>query len=316
MKKIIVFVLLVISVVSMGAQQVPKKPQIMIVPDQGWCIRNHIVDELGNPDYRMALLNEKMSQLISAMGGIMSDRPYQYPLKSLEDCMNELDNERGLDMVLTSKGDGEIVETDLDKLTRVAKADILIKLSYKVDGYGPRSSIEYNVVAVDAATSKQISGNVGHSSASSAPMSDLVNEAVLGFMDNFCARLNRHFDDMIEHGREGVVIFKMAEDCRYTFESDVTLNGETGELAEVIEYWLNEHTVGGAFNTTGKTRNRLSFEEVRFPMFGESKFGGKPKALDIEEFMKPINGFLAQFGISCSSHPSGIGKVYIVLGSK
>ena len=314
MKKIIVFVLLVISVVSMGAQQA-KLPQIMIVPDQGWCIRNHIVDELGNPDYRKALLNEKMSQLISAMGGIMSD-PYGYPVKTLEDCMNELDNEQGLDMVLTSKGDGEIVETDLDKLTRVAKADILIKLSYKVDGYGPRSLIEYNVVAVDAATAKQISGNVGHSSASSAPMSDLVNEAVQGFMDNFCAKLNRHFNNMIEHGREGVVIFKMAEDCRYTFESDVTLNGETGELAEVIEYWLNEHTVDGAFNTTGKTRNRLSFEEVRFPMFGESKFGGKPKALDIRGFMQPIDGFLAQFGISCSFHPSGMGKVYIVLGSK
>lgn len=313
MTKFIIFSLVLIAPIITFAQQA-KKPTIMVVPDKAWCVRNGYTDNHGNPDYSRAIVDENMSGLITAMGDIMAGQGY--PLKLLSACLNELNNEKGLDMVLMSKNDGEIVETDLDKLTRVAKADILVNLSYKVDRYGPRNLIEFNVVGVDAATSKQISGNIGHSSASSAHIPDLLNEAVLGFMDNFCAKLNRHFDDIAQNGREGNIIFKIANDCPYTFESEVYLNGESGELSEAIEFWLNENTVNGAFNESGRARNRLAFEEVRFPMFGEGKFGGKPRAIDAQGFMRPIESFLSQFNISCSFHPVGIGKVYIVLGSK
>ena len=138
----------------LGFSQQAKKPTIMVVPDKAWCIRNGYTDNAGNPNYNRALLDKDMSGLITAMGDIMAGQGY--PLKLLSACLNELNNEKGLDMVLSSKKDGEIVETDLDKLTRVAKADILINLSFKVDRYGPRNIIEFNVVGVDAATSKQI----------------------------------------------------------------------------------------------------------------------------------------------------------------
>ena len=64
----------------------------------------------------------------------------------------------------------------------------------------------------------------------------------------------------------------------------------------------------------GKSRARLAFEQVRFPLFGKGKFGGKAKAINAEGFVKPISSFLSQFGVSVSTVPSGIGKVYIVLG--
>jgi len=267
-----------------------------------------------SPDYEKALLNDDVLNVITKMGGIMQERGY--PLKNLQSALDELKNEEALDTSLKSKADGEIMEDELDMLTRVAQADILVNIAFTRTTYGPRNMIEFRVTSIDAATSKQIGGETGRSSASGAPISALLEESVLGFIDNFTGSIQRHFEDLATNGREGSVIFKIASDCPLNFESEVTLNGETGELNEVIDYWLNEHTVNGSFTQNGNTRTRLSYEQVRFPLFSKGKFGGKPRAINMDSFIKPITSFLSQFGISVATKPIGIGKTYVILGGK
>ena len=292
------------------------KPIIMVVPEKAWCINQGFVkdDDPKSPDYEKALLNNDVLNVITKMGGIMQERGY--PLKNLQSALDELKNESAMDLALVSKADGEIVEDELDQLTRVAQADILVNIAFTRTTYGPRNMVEFRVTSIDAATSKQIGGETGRSSASGAPISALLEESVLGFIDNFTGSIQRHFEDLVTNGREGSVIFKIANDCPLTFESEVNLNGDTGELNEVIDYWMNEHTVNGSFTQNGKTRNRLSYEQVRFPLFGKGKFGGKPKAINMDGFIKPITQFLSQFGLSVSTTPVGIGKAYVVLGGK
>ena len=313
MNKHLFFVLIAVFTAINAYCQQAKKPVIMVVPDKDWCVRNHYTDELGNPDYTKALQDEDMSGIITVMGDIMAAQ--NYPLKHLRSALDKMKKEEGLKMVLKSKGGGEFVESDLNRAVREAKADILINLSFRRNE-GVRTSIEFNVTSIDAATSKQISGDVGNGRYSSAPIPTLLNEAVEGFMPNFCSKLDRHFNDLATNGREGNVVFMIADDCPYNFDSELYFNGETGELSELIEYWLNENTVNGAFNLANSSDVELDFEEVRFPMFSESKFGGNAKALDIANFMRPIDRFLSQFNISCKFQPSGIGQVYILLGSK
>lgn len=292
------------------------KPIIMVVPEKAWCINQGFVkaDDPKSPDYEKALLNNDVLNVITKMGAIMEERGY--PLKNLQSALDELKNEGAMDMALTSKADGEIVEDELDQLTRVAQADILVNIAFTRTTYGPRNMIEFRVTSIDAATNKQIGGETGRSSASGAPISALLEESVLGFIDNFTSSIQRHFEDLASNGREGSVIFKIASDCPLNFESEVNLNGDTGELNEVIDYWMNEHTVNGSFTQNGKTRNRLSYEQVRFPLFGKGKFGGKPKAINMDGFIKPITQFLSQFGLSVSTTPIGVGKAYVVLGGK
>lgn len=292
------------------------KPIIMVVPEKAWCINQGFVkdDDPKSPDYEKALLNNDVLNVITKMGGIMQERGY--PLKNLQSALDELKNESAMDLALVSKADGEIVEDELDQLTRVAQADILVNIAFTRTTYGPRNMVEFRVTSIDAATSKQIGGETGRSSASGAPISALLEESVLGFIDNFTGSIQRHFEDLVANGREGSVIFKIANDCPLTFESEVNLNGDTGELNEVIDYWMNEHTVNGSFTQNGKTRNRLSYEQVRFPLIGKGKFGGKPKAINMDGFIKPITQFLSQFGLSVSTTPVGIGKAYVVLGGK
>ena len=292
------------------------KPIIMVVPEKAWCINQGFVKDGApkSPDYEKALLNNDVLNVITKMGGIMQERGY--PLKNLQSALDELKNESAMDLALVSKADGEIVEDEFDQLTRVAQTDILVNIAFTRTTYGPRNMVEFRVTSIDAATSKQIGGETGRSSASGAPISALLEESVLGFIDNFTGSIQRHFEDLVANGREGSVIFKIANDCPLTFESEVNLNGDTGELNEVIDYWMNEHTVNGSFTQNGKTRNRLSYEQVRFPLFGKGKFGGKPKAINMDGFIKPITQFLSQFGLSVSTTPVGIGKAYVVLGGK
>lgn len=293
-----------------------RKPIIMVVPERAWCINQGFVkdNDPQSPDYEKALLYDDVLNVITKMGGIMQERGY--PLKNLQSALDELKNESAIETELTSKAGGEIVEDELDQLTRVAQADILVNIAFTRTTYGPRNLVEFRVTSIDAATSKQIGGETGRSSASGAPISVLTEESVLSFMDNFTSSIQRHFEDLMTNGREGSVIFKIADDCPLNFDSEVSLNGDTGELSEVIDYWMNEHAVNGSFTQNGKTRNRLSYEQVRFPLFSKGKFGGKPQAINMEGFIKPIGQFLSQFGISVATTPIGIGKAYVVLGGK
>lgn len=324
MKRIILSFMALIFAVSSFAQSTvetingPKamKPIIMVIPEKAWCINQGFVkdNDPKSPDYEKALLNDDVLNVITKMGGIMQERGY--PLKNLQSALDELKNEEALDTSFKSKADGEIVEDELDMLTRVAQADILVNIAFTRTTYGPRNMIEFRVTSIDAATSKQIGGETGRSSASGAPISALLEESVLGFIDNFTGSIQRHFEDLATNGREGSVIFKIASDCPLNFESEVTLNGETGELNEVIDYWLNEHTVNGSFTQNGNTRTRLSYEQVHFPLFSKGKFGGKPRAINMDNFIKPITSFFSQFGISVATKPIGIGKTYVILGGK
>lgn len=296
------------------ASSIGQKPTIMVVPEKAWCINRGYVreDNPKSPDYEKALLDNDVLNVVTEMGGIMAERGY--PLKNLRNALDELQNEAAIDIVAVSKGDGEIVEDDLDKLTRIAQADIVVQIAFTRQQDGARNRVEFRVTSVDAANSKQIDGRTGQSSSSGAPINMLLKESVLGFMDNFAGGIQRYFQDVEEHGREGNIIFKIADDCPMNFESEVSLNDDTGELSDAIEYWLGENAVDSNFTQGGKSRVRLNFEQVRFPLYGKGKFGGKPKAINAEGFVKPISSFLSQFGISVATIPAGIGKVYVILG--
>ena len=313
MKKILICLLVSLFQISLMAQSA-QKPVVMVVPEKAWCIQKGYTSDGKTADYHKALFNEDVLNAVTRMGAIMADRGY--PLKLLSATLDEIENEAALDVALQSKDDGEIVEDNLDQLLRVANADILINIAFNRMKVGPRMQVEFRVTGVDAATQKQITGDVGRSSASSAPIAALVDEGVSGFMDSFSSQLMRHFQGLVKNGRESSIIFKIASFCPLNFESEVNLYGEKGELAEAIEYWLAGHAMSDNFTQQGKSRVRLAYEQVRIPLYGKAKFGGRQRAINAEGFIRPIGEFLSDFGLSISTTPVGIGKVYVVIGGK
>lgn len=318
MKRILMAAIAALIGVSSIMAADAKKPKLMVFPSDDWCReKGYMLDEKA-PDYEKALLDEDMDGAVAVMGDIMAELGYE--MFSLKQELKNIHTENAYSMVVTSKGDGSVMESDRDLLTRNVGCDFIVELSLKTKPFGARKSIEFKAQTIDAASKKILHGDIGSSSASSAPTPILVKEAVGGFIDNFCHKIDLAFTNIEQNGREGSITFKIADDSPLHFEDEVEVDGESGELADYITYWLEEHAVDGNCSLTHKSRESMRLDQVRFPLFAQVAAGGfgskkgKVKALTMEEFVKPISRDLSRFGISVTTVPIGQGSVYVVLG--
>ena len=293
-----------------------KKPTIMVVPSDNWCIMNGYFMEFDNqgtkvkiPDYKKALQeNTDLLSVISKINGMMADRGF--PLKNLESAIKTLESESAENAMLTSKSGAAVAESPVDKLKKTAKADIIMQLTWKVNTTGPKKSITFVLQGLDAYTDKQIAEAGGTGAPSfSAETPVLLEEAVLAHLDKFNSSLQAHFDDMFANGREIIIRVKKFD----SWDGDLEKDFAGKELGDIIEEWLKNNTVKGRFSTTDATENMMLFEQVRIPLFDE---GGK--AVDARQFVKGLQKYLAAapFTIVNKLMTKGLGQAVIVLGEK
>ena len=318
MQKIVLTTMIAfVSVISMG-QQKAQKPKVMVVPEEAFCINAGMykMNSAGEKvaDYNAAMRNDNVLDVINTFENLMAG--YGFRLTNLQQTLDELKEEATFDNVLTARDDGMIVEDDLDKLSRVAGADIMVKVSPKISNYGPDLRLELRVSSIDCASKKALRafGPVTKTTAGSISM--LIKSAVTDNIETFALGLANYYEDMQAKGREGTIIIKVADTCPHNLESIVNYKGEDGELADLIELWLSENAVNGAYTGSKTSRVGMKLDQVRFPLFGKAAFG-RSKALSMEDFVKTgLVQLLGEYGISVSTHAVGIGKVYLTLGGK
>lgn len=312
----IVFALFCASFFITTAFSQAKKPTIMVVPSDAWCIKNGYVLEFDNqgtkvkiPDYKKAYQeNTDLLLIISKINGLMADRGF--PLKNMESAIKTLESESAENAVLSSKSGAGIVESPIDKLKKTAKADIIMQLTWTLNTTGPKKSVTFNLQGLDAYTDKQVANAAGTGAASfSVELPVLLEEAVLAHIDNFNASLQTHFDDMFANGREIIVRIKKFDSWTGDLEQD--FGGK--ELSTAIEEWMTANTVKERFSTTDATESMMLFEQVRIPLFDANG-----KATDARGFLKGLQSFLkaAPYNINNKLMMKGLGQAVIVLGEK
>jgi hypothetical protein len=318
MKKIIIVLFGAFLASSMLFGQA-KKPTIMVVPSDLWCNENGYMQEFNNegkitrvPDYRKALMTDAdLKLVISKIGELMAERGF--PLKDLEASLKTLESDAAEDAMLMSKDGGELNESPIDKLKKVAKADIWIQMTWTVNTRGPEKSITFNLQGLDAYTDKQIAAASGTGEPSLfAAFPVLLEEAVLSHLDNFNYQLQTHFDDMFENGREVILRIMTWDTWDYDLETD-----EFGddELSFLIEDWVADNTVKNRFNTTTATENMMLFEQVRIPLYYERN--GQQRAMDTRRWAKGLQDYLNDnFEIEAKVMMKGLGQAQLVLGGK
>ncbi|MDD7887121.1 DUF6175 family protein [Flavivirga sp. 57AJ16] len=306
------FLLISITVFSQA-----KKPTLMVVPSDVWCFQNGYTlnfDDQGTPvkipDYKRAFQeNAEVLQVISHINGMMAERGF--PLKNMESAIKTLNSNMAEDNLRASKSSGSgISESPIDAFKKVAKADIIIQLTWTVNKTGPKKSITFNLQGLDAYTDKQVATAVGTGAPSfSAELPVLLSEAVLAHMDNFCESLQIHFDDMFENGREIIIRIQKWDD----WDGDLETEFDGEELGYIIEDWLADHTVKGRFNTTDITESMALFEQVRIPLYNE-----KDRAIDARRYTNELSKFLknAPYSIPNKLVMKGLGRATIILGGK
>ena len=297
-----------------------KKPTIMVVPSDNWCIKNgytQMYDEMGTlktlPDYKMAIQNETdLLMTISKINTMMADRGF--PLVNLESALRNIEQESAEIAMLSSKSGGGIAESPIDVLQRSANADIVIQLTYVINQTGPQRSITFMLQGLDAYSNKQIAGAQGTGESSFSTVTPvLLEEAVLAHIDNFNSRLQEHFDDLFANGREIVFQTRIWDTSIIDFEEEFDFNGETLEMGEIIEDWVYDNTVQGRYNTSNYTENVIRFDQVRIPLYDDR---GRPN--DTRRWMRDLRSMMgkAPFNQECKIYTRGLGEVWLIVGEK
>ncbi len=321
MKKLLIFSAAMMLTASVFGQA--KKPTIMVVPSDRYCIANGYSMTFDNqgtqtvlPDYKKALQNDSDLRLaISKMSGIMSDR--EFPLKDLEQELRNIANESAESSLIMGSAGGSVVESPIDVLKRTAKADIIMDLDFSVERQGPKKHIKFILNGLDAYTSKNIASSSGAGEPSSAASVDLlVEEAVLSHMDEFCGRLQAHFDDMFNNGREVKIMVKLFDGADVNLNDEYDYNGTTDELNIFIEDWMADNTVNGRFSISDATENFQRYEQVRIPMFYERN--GRQRAMDTRTFVNNLKKFLSEapFNLESKVYMRGLGEAWLIIGEK
>ena len=203
-----------------------------------------------------------------------------------------------------------LAESPVDRLRRVAKADIIMQLTYIINQMGPKYSLTYNLQGLDSYTNKQIAGAQGtgkHTFSAELPI--LLEEAVLSNMDEFCTQLMTYFEDINENGREVAVDVRVFDNG-----SGLDLESEFNdmELSEIIDDWMSDNTVNHVFNKSDASENFIQYEQVRIPLYKENG-----NQMDTESFVRGLRTYLRkQYQIESKVMARGLGRCILVIGEK
>lgn len=310
----VIIALATIFAVAMSGQA--KKPALMVVPSDMWCNTHGYLtyeDSMGEqipiPDYRKALISDAyLLPVISKINGLMADRGF--PLKNLETEIKSI-NTNAAEAAAVSAKDGSGVRTNaLAQLRQRSRADIILQLSWTINETGPKRSVTYTLQGLDSYTNKEVATATGTGEPSfTAEVPLLLEEAVNAHMDEFCERLQNHFDDLLTNGREVAVSIKVFDnDMGYDLESE--FDGK--ELREIIEDWVYDNTVSHRFSLVDDTEVNMNYADVRIPIYD-----ARGRAMAAVNFGRDLQRYLKDtYSITAKVDNAGLGLVNIYLFNK
>lgn len=295
-----------------------KKPTLMVVPSDAWCSEHGYMTQYDNqgttvsiPDYKKALQSDpQLLLVVSKINTLMADRGF--PLKNLETVLKSVEQQQAeMNLIVGKQSGAGLAESPLDRIRSVAKADIILQLTWTVNENGPKSYVSYNLQGIDAYTDKQIAGAQGNGEPSlTADVPILLEEAVLANMDNFTSRLQTYFDDLFANGREVNVSIRVFDNGS-GLDLDKDYDGYA--LSEIIDEWMYQNTVEHRFSKLGASENYITYEQVRIPLMNSR---GIP--MDTEAFVRELRRYLMADPYKVDSRviTQGLGSAMLILGEK
>ena len=313
-KSLLIITFLLITSISFGQA---KKPSIMIVPSDIYCINNGFssnIQGIEYPDYRKALQNDSDLRLVIAkLSQMMLERGFTP--KDLEQNLKALENEDAELSVMMSKSSGSFIsESPIDILRRTAKADIILDLDFNVKQSGFEKYINFTLRGLDSYTNEIIgSVTAAGTPSASVQIEILLEEAVLSEIDNFNNQLQSYFNDLFEKGRKIKVVIRVWDSSPIDLEEEYDYEDDFYELSEIIDNWMKENTKKGMYNTLRSTENTLIYDQVRIDLYDE-----KGRGVDAYDFIKDLRKYLRRepFLITTKKYVKGLGEAGFIIGEK
>lgn len=290
-----------------------KKPTLMILPSDNWCEQRIFMTEFDNqgtkqkvPNYKQAFQEDtELGQVITKLNSLLIRKAFEP--KVAEQELKSIEAKTAEDNTTKSVASGaQIYESQLEKLRKRVKMDIIIQLWWKVN---KDKSVSFTLEAFDAYTNKSIAAQTFNAPPSDDVMPVKLEKAISNSFDPFLGDLQNHFNDMLTNGREILITLKRWDNWDKNFETEI--NGE--ELTDYINKWMNENTVSKRFNRTEATENLIIFEQVRIPIYDKNN-----NPMDAREFAKGLQKYLkaSPFNYEVKLMQRGLGEAILVLGEK
>lgn len=322
MKKCLLLVFSLFALCVSVFSQDAKKPTLMILPSDHWCVQRIYTTTFYNqgtkvvvPDYQTAFQqDDEIKGVIAKLGQMMTSLGY-----SIKDCEQELKSiniKTAEDNVTKSKEGSMLQETPLDILKRKTKTDILLQIDWEINKISTnKKSITFTLEAFDSYTNKRIATATGtvEQKDKNEPKNDLIPVLLAGAVEKYTTEFDRQlssfFNDQKKNGREIVLTVKKWDSWEKDLETEY--NGE--ELVDCIQKWLRENTVKSSYNLTDGTENFAQFEQVRIPLFDENG-----NAMDARAFATKLRKYLQKppYEITSKVMVRGLGEAVVVLGEK
>ena len=296
--------------------QTAKKPTIMILPSDNWCVQRYFTQEFSNqgqtvriPNYQQAFQEDiEIGTVISKVGGLLTGMGYS--IKDAEQGIKSLATREAEDNVTMSKTSGaSLAETPLDILKRRLKSDIVIQIGWNLNREANGRSATFNIEAFDSYTNKRIASSTGTTKASNEPIAVILEQGVKQNIVEFDKLVVQWYNDQLKNGREIVLTVR----CWDSWDKDLETEYDGDELTDCIQNWINDHTVNNAFNLSDGTEKIAQFEQVRIPLFDD-----KGKAMDARAFATELRKHLQKppYNITSKVIVRGLGEAVLVLGEK
>lgn len=110
-------------------------------------------------------------------------------------------------------------------------------------------------------------------------------------------------DEIREIGRATIVEFNLDENATLDFDSPI----DSGEyLNELIEDWIATNAYKGRFNLVGILENKMSFDEVRIPLYDQET----NRPYNLNRFATEVIKYLRSKGVEASRNIHGQNDVH------
>jgi hypothetical protein len=225
--------------------------------------------------------------------------------------LSQIDIQRAEDNAIMSDEGYEMAQGNFDKIRERIAPDIVVKVRYFITANGPEKYLTFNLQAIDAYTSEPVavvSGTSGRTMSGILPL--MVEAAVLDRMPDFVAVLNDFYEEASEYGRK--IRFRIETVRNGVLEDGLETEFDGQYLNEIIENWVEENSVNGNYSVPASTRNRMTFNDVRIPLFNE-----KGRAIDARNWVGGLNELLKKtYGLKTDLYPLGLGEFQLIIGKK
>ncbi len=310
MKSLKTLLLLTFSAVGSLLATAGAPPTIMFLPDKTWCNANNYVDRVAKngkvritEKYDEAFLNPDLKNVIVQLNGLMKDNGL--PVKDYG-ATSEIDDEEEMEELAyaeDSQSGGDMAETTYEALMNKLRPDILIRVGWDVNKVGFNYTMSYRLEAIDSYSGKSIAQVTAETPSlkTTIPVAAALKSAATEHMGAFVGRLQEHFDDLQDNGREITVACRIGDNG-----SGLNFNSEIGdkELSTIISDWMNDNTVNHVYSTRNSTRNRISFEQVRIPFKDPNG-----RVMQAKEFVDQLKKYLrTNYNIKSENTTKGLGS--------